>query len=397
MKIAFHFDYTDDSLKNKLYVLAIIQVLIPAIVENEKHAPSSKVFVGDLLLGFLAYKTKSSSSTQIVQEFDPDTFEKVLDAWISPEYSRFNTLSEAAIESACKQQLFTFCFESIDTTQAKFLDKMFTEKCPSYRGAIEVDETSQVHWSVYSGSLIMMFRIMDRKLYVFYSGGDDGKDASLFELFSELAPEFDVEYESTNGKHSIFDKYHDFNHAKRVAILKNSLGDYLAFMVDEVLSRLGDSCPQLSNKLSAAINTFMRAETIEEYAQVSATCRRILEYVIDQLFPPVDADIDGSKLGKMHYRNRLLAFAEKERKSNTNIDLICVSTAMLREQTEKLEKLVNKGIHADIFQHECRRCIIRTITILDDICSLRSTPFDIIIEDSGVFDEYFKNKNKNEK
>jgi hypothetical protein len=57
--------------------------------------------------------------------------------------------------------------------------------------------------------------------------------------------------------------------------------------------------------------------------------------------------------------------------SDTNIDLICASTALLGEQLEKLGNLVNKGVHAEVSRQEARRCLLRTIMALDDILSLK--------------------------
>jgi len=51
----------------------------------------------------------------------------------------------------------------------------------------------------------------------------------------------------------------------------------LAFISDDVVTRLSDSAPDIGNKFWAAFDTFNKAETNEEYAQVATSCRRILE------------------------------------------------------------------------------------------------------------------------
>jgi hypothetical protein len=73
----------------------------------------------------------------------------------------------------------------------------------------------------------------------------------------------------------------------------------------------------------------------------------------------------------------LLAFADQTRRSNTNIDLIAVSTKALGEQLEKLEALINKGVHAEIYRSEARRCLLRVILLFDDILSLKANAFEI--------------------
>lgn len=93
-------------------------------------------------------------------------------------------------------------------------------------------------------------------------------------------------------------------------------------------------------------------------------------------------------MGKNNYKNRLLAFADKERKSDTNIDVICASTNMLNEQIEKLLNLQNKGVHDEVFCYEARCCVIRTILLLDDMISLKKDPFEIKtkLNFNGLFD-----------
>jgi hypothetical protein len=187
-----------------------------------------------------------------------------------------------------------------------------------------------------------------------------------------------VEYESLNGKFSLFDKYDDFAHAKRVSDWKRRSGALLAFIGDNVVSQLNDIAPELANKLWAALDLLERAETEEQYAQVSTSCRRAIEYVVDCIFPPLSGEQSGPfKLGQPQYRNRLLAFADEARRSDTNINLIAVSTQSLAEQLEKLEALINKGVHAEIYRSEARRCLLRVIMLFDDILSLKNSPFEI--------------------
>ena len=218
---------------------------------------------------------------------------------------------------------------------------------------------------------------MNRKATVFWDGlSEDDKDETLIEELSSQGF-LDVDFESLNGKYTIFDEYHDFEHARRVAEWKRQSGSLLAFIADDVVHRLGDTAPDLNDKLWATLNTFSRAETNEELAQVTASCRRIVEYVSDQLFPPIEGEREGRKLGTKQYRNRLLAFADDSRRSDTNIDALTVSTATLSEQIEKLSNLANKGVHSEVYRAETRRCLIRTIILLDDIISLKSNPFEI--------------------
>lgn len=147
-------------------------------------------------------------------------------------------------------------------------------------------------------------------------------------------------------------------------------------MAETVLHELSDAAPQLGDKLYGAMVTFERAETSEELAQVLSSCRRIVEYVTDQIFPPKNKAENDHKLGALNFRNRLLAFAEGERKSETNIGLISARLNLWSDQIEKLNKLANKGVHAEVIKPEAKRCLVHTVLLLDDIVSFRSKPFD---------------------
>ena len=181
-------------------------------------------------------------------------------------------------------------------------------------------------------------------------------DIGFFEEVQNLG--FDpVSWESLNGRFSMFDRYHNFEHAQRVAEWKRDCGHMLGFIADSVVSRLGDAVPDLGDRLWSALRTFDRAETTEQLSQVAATCRRLIEHVADRLFPPRETVRGGPKLGPTHYRNRLLAFADQERRTATAIDLVCVSTDALDQQITRLLDVVQKGIHAEIYRAETRRCL----------------------------------------
>ena len=186
------------------------------------------------------------------------------------------------------------------------------------------------HWVLYSNQLSPEFRLVNKSLYLFWEGQEeDDKDVSMLEELKKL-PFEKVDFESLNGRYTIFDEFDNFEQGRRVADWKYRTGDLLAFMAESVVDRLTDAAPDVGNRLWAILDTFERSETNEQYSQVAASCRRIVEYVSDQLLPPTDDLHEGRKLGTKQYRNRLLAFADRNRQSDTNIDLILVSTKTLR-------------------------------------------------------------------
>jgi hypothetical protein len=377
MKVAYHFNYNHQSLQDGNYAYLLYKCALNIIFDNEIIYISSKIYTGDLLLDILANDRKDNENGFTLY-FNKDKYFQVIQEWNTAEESSISTFDNTGMSSIINGETFVICFESIDKKTALLLDSFFKNGIPSYLGLLEVDETSFVHWMVYSNAIGPHFRLIGKNIYIFWDGiCDDSKDHGIFHFLKKNVKTEHIEFEGLNGQHTIFDKYHNYKHAKRIKKLKDDVGDYLAFIADDVISKLTDPCPEIGNKLWAAFNTFSNAETNEEYSQVCVTCRRIIEYVSDKLFPQTEKIINGHKLGENNYKNRLLAYADIERKSDTNIEVISVNTKNLNDQIEKIEDLINKGVHNDLYSNECRRCLIRTIMLLDDICSLKNTPFEI--------------------
>ena len=343
---------------------------------------------GDLALSFLAFDIKKTSKRSEEREFNKEKYFQAVNCWLQPENAVWSSMLVQRLTQALQEEIFIFCFETIEMQLADHLDDELRENCEAYLGAMEVDDASFVHWYIYSNSIGARYRINDRKVSVFWDGfNEESKDESQIERLGKIGFK-QVVFESLNGKYTIFDEYHDYDHARRVAEWKKNCGNLLAFIVDGIAHKLGDAAPDLGNKLWATFKTFNEAETNEEFAQVTASCRRIVEYVSDELFPPIKEDVGGYKLGTREYRNRLLAFADKARRSDTNIDLVWISTKTLSEQMEKLSKLANKGVHSEVYRAETRRCLLRTIMLLDDIISLKSDVFEI--KTKLTFDDMFE-------
>lgn len=371
MKVAFHFNSEHPSLRS-FYGHDIEQLLFGVLLKRRTLSVSSKVLTGDLLLSSLAEYERGNA-----RYFNVDKYHKVIELWLHPENTVWSQMIYDRLGSALNNIIFTICFETIDLQLATDLSDELHNTSEVYLGALEVDEASPVHWHLYSNFISPRYRIINRTATVFWDGfSEDSRDPGLLERLHKFGFR-QVEFESLNGRYTIFDEYHDFEHARRVAEWKRQCGSLLAFIADDVAHRLGDAAPDLGDKLWSMLKTFNEAETNEQLAQVTASCRRVIEYISDQLFPPIEGETGGYKLGAQHYRNRLLAFADKSRQSDTNVDLIWVSTKTLSEQIEKLLGLANKGVHAEIYRAETRRCLLRTILLLDDIISLKTRAFEI--------------------
>ncbi|WP_342444412.1 hypothetical protein [Paenibacillus sp. FSL L8-0638] len=375
MKIAVHFNANHPTINTSFYGIPLLEKVFLSLLKYRNLNISTKIFIGDLLLLNLAYEYERTSSGTI-GNFNKEKYFEVINGWIFTGNNIWRNFDYDRIEEVISSNVFAICFENIDFDLAEFLH-MELKDYPPYLGAIEVDEVSELHWELYSQSLSPKYRIINDRINIFWDGINEGsKDNGWFDFLVKCGF-IGVEFESLEGKYSIFDKYHNFKHARRVAEWKKRSNNFLAFVSDEVVTRLSDAAPDLGNKLWAAFKTFDVAETEEQYAQVTASCRRIIEYVADSLFPPTDEEHEGRKLKGPHYKNRLLAYADVERRSDTNIDVVIASTNLLSEQIDKLVGLVNKGVHTEVYREEARRCLIRTVLLLDDFISLKKDPFKI--------------------
>lgn len=310
---------------------------------------------------------------------DDKTFEKAAKLWRIQALNGWRRFTKR-MENLTQTDIFVVCLETVGVQFATKLHKLLSaEEC--YMGAVQVDDAARIHWELYSDSLELHYRISDRAIAKFSdeTTGDELSESDKDEETKRLLEIgfSQVSFEETHGKHTFFDKYHSFEQARRVAEWKSKFGDILGFMADEVVCRLGDHIPELPNKLWAAIDTFENAETDEQYAQVSATCRRILEFVADRLFPPTKEVRGDHKLGPGNYRNRLLAFVEDQTKSSTHVELISSGLDLFAQHVEKLQNLANKGIHSEIQREGARRALLRTVFLLDDIVALRPESFPI--------------------
>ena len=373
MKIAFHFKCTGDEPGN--YIIPYEKEIILALKNHPQIAVSIKWFSGDLIFYDMA-SDRTENENGYTLSPNKDKFVYVVNKWLNPGTPIYQRINEERLRDAISGIIFCIGAENLDIDAINFIHERLL-RFDKYIGALEIDEASEIHWILYSLQIGPRYRQVNDKLYIFWDGiSEDSKRDDLIDEWKNKGFSC-VEHESLNGRHTLFDGYHNFEHARRVAAFKKRTGYLLGYLVDDLISKLQDSCVEIGNKFWAALNSFERAETIEEYAHVATSCRRIIEYVTDNIFPPTDGDHNGFKLGKNNYRNRLLAFADRERKSDTNIDLISVSTKMLAEQLEKLNNLQNKGVHSEVMREEARRCLIRTIMILDDILALKISQFPI--------------------
>ncbi len=104
----------------------------------------------------------------------------------------------------------------------------------------------------------------------------------------------------------------------------------------------------------------------------------MVHYIADCIFPPSTDTQDGHKLGPKQFGNHLRTYADKERIGTTSTDLLLINSDALNSQIEKLDNLVNKGVHDQVSYAEVTRCVLRTLMLLDDLVAFRTKPFEAV-------------------
>lgn len=379
MKIAYHFDADSDML-GCCYGEKIHEALFGRLMDKRNINLVSKIFVGDLVLAAHSscreVRDNGNGVTTVSYHMDDKRYRAVFQEWLTSVLKGWNTFDVKRMLLQADRNIYTVCFESIDLANAVFLDTALKDYVP-YLGAAQVVESIRIHWDLYGVALVPYGRIMNRRFALFY---DDWYQPCFYDS-PELSFFSQLDKEKLNSRYTIFDRYHDYEHAKRVSEWKERCGSMLAFMADDIVSRLSDAAPDVADKLWSALTCFECAETNEQYAQVMASCRRIFEYVVDKVAPQSDTPTEtGHSIKRHQYRNRLYEYVLQSRASDTNIDLILASTDHLSAQWDKLNALANKGVHGEIYRDEARRCFVRTILLLDDIISFRNVPYAIHTE-----------------
>ena len=372
MKIAFHFDAESPEFKGP-HGRAIDREFLRIFTWYHRKDWDSKIFSGDFLLLQHLDNLRKPELTEGEVIANCDRF---CQEWFLPKNGAWRSLPVSKFEVLTKKNVYILCAESIDEDIANFLHQKL-EKYPWYIGAMEVDDTSPIHWAVYTNSLEAKFRVFRGSLFLLYDGtdeGEHGKPVGLKKSCADLGFQ-KVDFFDLQGKFTIFDSNLGFERSRRAAEWKRDVSLELGGIVDRIIAQLSDTAPELNDKLFALMKTFRSAETREEYAQVMATCRRVFEYVVDRVFPPRNEEIDGHNLGVDRHRNRFLAFIKDQGCGETLADLISSDIGLWSKQIENFSHLVNKGVHSEIAREEARRGLLRMMLLLDDIVTLKQVPF----------------------
>jgi len=370
MKVAYHFDSQAEGLSG-YYGPQVENAFFAAIREPKRLSVNSKVFMGDLLMGSLAESFRKE------HEFVDRV--ALSDAWVNGESPVWSSLNNDARELVYGNRVFVLGFEAIDDESTRELDRRL-RMLDFYLGALEVDDSSALHWQLYSSMIGHFYRLTPRGISLFWDGtSEESKDEGI-RIRLEGAGLGPVTYESLNSRYSIFDARHTFEEARRVALWKRRASGLLGFIAEDSVTRLSDAAPEVGERLYSALKALDTAETAEDVAHVMLSCRRLFEYVTDCILPPEAVAPGERQLGPSQYKNRLLAFVDRQQASDASVKLVSASIDMWAAQVDALYALANKGVHGSSTAAEAKRCLVRMILLLDDITALRVAPFEITVE-----------------
>ncbi len=159
-----------------------------------------------------------------------------------------------------------------------------------------------------------------------------------------------------------------FNQLKFSDTASNSF-DVLRSAVDD---KLLDLNPVLAEQLMLAFRGVSSSKE-EEWSQALTTCRRLLEGLADHLRPANKEPVKGRSLGQTQYVNRLWAFMDHAIESDSNRELAKSHVDFLGSWLEKTNKIMNKGVHAEVQQLEAVKAVFHTYLVIADIVEFLSS------------------------
>ena len=151
--------------------------------------------------------------------------------------------------------------------------------------------------------------------------------------------------------------------------------------VDDLLSQY---IPEDLIKI-ASISDNISSKNPEDWANAAHTCRRLLQALADNLYPPSEDKINGTgknkktiKLGPDNYINRLVCFCEENHTSGVFNALVGSHLSFIGDRLDSVFSGVQKGSHSSLTLDEAKRIIIFSYLAVGDILKLASNLDEIV-------------------
>jgi len=179
-----------------------------------------------------------------------------------------------------------------------------------YLGAAQVTALNPGSWVGHQG-LPPSFRITSRSIYQLVSPGtleigDTGEiDTWLLGEFRRIGFEV-AEPQEMWRRHSFFDPiyeqgYDEYEHDKKleeaIARIRQNMGHETGELMESAIARIDEFDFRLSAGLASAVERWASSD-FDSYRHVATTCRIMLEFLADTVYPPRDITDDGHKAGR---------------------------------------------------------------------------------------------------
>jgi hypothetical protein len=141
--------------------------------------------------------------------------------------------------------------------------------------------------------------------------------------------------------------------------------------VDKALSKV---CPSAMKRFVVAYER-LKSSSPEEWSQALSSCRNILKDFANSVFPAQKEKYkkrDGTELDVTDdkYKNRLLAFLDRELKGGNRKDLLSARAADVESRIHALNAILSQGTHGDIGFVDVNICVLDTYLLLGSLLSI---------------------------
>ncbi|QYK49795.1 MAG: hypothetical protein KF838_08055 [Phycisphaeraceae bacterium] len=369
MRVAFHYD--EDVLGNADKATEHLLKLA-----RRMNLPiRSRLYVGSLLIrtGAQEQSKKGSTCTRTTQ---PETLRSLVREWLTPQPFNWYALTSRAVEVVITGTVHCNLYDTIEPRHALALHNAALEAMPEvYVGALQVDERVPSHLAGYQ--LVPWLRIDEAAGYVNWDGiNQDSKRPWVVEMLERVGYD-PVEHEDVSARFTIFDRQGGAEGRHRSAQCRGAMVELFDGVIDAAIVRVRDAMPEVHERLWAVLRAFESAEIDEQLAQVAVSCRRLVEYAAECLYPPRPTAQGERKLDQAAWKNRLLAYFEDHQVADADKGMIVANIDHTAACVDRLLEVINRGVHASTTREQTRRCILGTVLLLDDLCSVTRGGFSM--------------------
>lgn len=361
MNIAFFFNSNHKTLGD-FYGHTIMEwILKTNILQSEKR--NMRVCIGDILTAFRCLNGEAVEIKKLCSlVYEPNIFDKLI--------------TDRLVKTHGNSTVFCWMFQNMTKEIAERIHEKLCDN-EAYLGSMDVNFSNMAHYQYFKKCLPEDFRFHKNKISIFYYLGEseDIKDIAVEEIINNN--NFEFEYEDSGGRGTILDNYDTLEHFKRiddfVDFSQKNMESLSRDDISDIVHAVEELHPKLFDGLASISRTLLRAETEEDLAQVSLSCRRLLKNVADSIFPAEKSLYKNMSVKKDKIKNRLFAYVDKSMTLNNIEDESVLEN--YRININNVYDFFSEGVHSSKQTEEIRDKIIKLLLLLRDIFNIN--PKDI--------------------